>query len=112
MVFNRQISLGAITYRIVLVLSPAMRGGARNRNRTIKRNAARSIDYEHEHEHEQPKIHVTMSYFMELRLEHIYSGKTVRPSFVGAEALLPFSSKRASGCFGIFGCWLAPSKGT
>jgi hypothetical protein len=65
MVFNRQISLGPIICRVVLVLSPAMRGGARNRNRTIKRNAARAIDddYDYEHEHEQSETQVKIFNF-------------------------------------------------
>ena len=45
--------------------------GARNRNRTIERNAAPEIDYT-EHEHEQPEIRITICYFIELGLQHIY----------------------------------------
>jgi len=50
--------------RVLLVLSPAMRGGARNRNRTIERNAVRAIDYDYEHEHEQSEGHVRIYYFI------------------------------------------------
>jgi hypothetical protein len=67
--------LGPIISRdvLVLVLSPAVRVGARNHNRTIERDAAQAIDYdyahEHEHEHDQSEIHLTMCYFTDLRLE-------------------------------------------
>ena len=67
MVFNQQMTPGRNTWRIVLVLSPAMRGGARNRNRTVTRNAAQEIDYDYDyaHEHEQPELPVTICYFRE-----------------------------------------------
>jgi hypothetical protein len=63
MVFNQQMNLGPYTWRIVLVLSRAMRGGARNR--TVTRNAAQEIEYDYAHEHEQPELPVTIGYFRE-----------------------------------------------
>jgi hypothetical protein len=67
MVFHQQMSLGPITWRVVLVLSPAMRGGARNRNPIVTKSAARAIDYDYDyaHEHERPEIPVTICYFRE-----------------------------------------------
>ena len=56
----------------MLVLSPALRDGARNRNQTLERNTAQEIDYDYAHEHEQPEIYITIRYLNELRLEHIY----------------------------------------
>jgi hypothetical protein len=80
-----------ITCEVVLVLSPALRDGARNRNRAVERAASKEVDYDYEHEHEHGKLEIPIMIhsFENLRLEEITPIQDHTRRTSGSSVLLP-----------------------